>query len=123
MRTVAFAWLALFAFVCHAEAQAQTTQATQTDKTKKQKPAPPPPPQKDPQPLFGGKIPARSSQNTKESATLGFNGIDPSGKVDKRMMAATPKPGDVEKVQNMDAIRPTAAEVVAFAKQGGLKTK
>ena len=66
---------------------------------------------------------ARSSQNTKESATLGFNGIDPSGKVDKKMLAATPKAGDTEKVRNMDATRPTPVEVVAFAKEGGLKTK
>jgi hypothetical protein len=74
-----------------------------------------------PQPLFGGTIPVRSSQNTKESATLGFNGIDPSGKVNQKMLAANPGPSDQEKVRNLDQMRPTRAELTAFAKEGGLK--
>lgn len=121
MRNVVLCRLVLSVFAFIAIAQAQTgTAAQQDDKNKKQQN---PPPKNEPQPLFGGKIPARSSQNTKESATLGFNGIDPSGKVDKKMLAANPKSGDVEKVHNMDAMRPAPADLVAFAKEGGLKSK
>jgi hypothetical protein len=123
LRTLAVFWIGLALFACNpAAALAQSVTAAQDDKTKKSKQQNPPPP-KEPQPLFGGKIPARSSQNTKESATLGFNGIDPSGKVNQKMLAANPSSGDVEKVRNMDATRPTPAEVTVFAKQGGLKAK
>jgi len=92
--------------------------AAPDDSGKKQKE---PPPKQAPQPLFDGKIPVRSSQSTKESATLGFNGIDPSGKVNQRMLAANPRPGDVAQVQNLEQLRPTHAELSAFTKEGGLK--
>ena len=76
--------------------------------------------QPQPTPLFGGKLGVRSSQKTKESATLGFNGIDPSGKVDKQMLATTPSATDQEKVQKMDQNRPTAADLNAFLTEGEL---
>lgn len=76
-----------------------------------------------PTPLFGGKLGTRSSQKTKESATLGFNGIDPSGKVDKKMLAANPKSTDIQRVRNLDAMRPTPSEIAAFVKAEGLKAK
>jgi hypothetical protein len=78
---------------------------------------------KEPAPLFGGQIGIRSSQTTKESATLGFNGIDPSGKVEKTMLAASAGAKDIEQVRRMDAMRPSKIELAAFLKQGGLKTK
>src|SRR5271157_4254513 len=115
MRTLAVCWAALSLLGVIAAAQTQSAPAAPAAQQPQQ--------QQTPQPLFGGKIPARSSQNTKESATLGFNGIDPSGKVDKKVLAANPKPADAEKVKNMDAVRPAPADVVAFAKDGGLKTK
>ncbi len=81
-----------------------------------------PPAQKaEPAPLFGGQLGIRSSEKTKESATLGFNGIDPSGKVDKAMMATTPSDKDRETVANLDKNRPSDSEVEAFIQQGGLK--
>ncbi|HME07299.1 MAG TPA: hypothetical protein VKG25_09620 [Bryobacteraceae bacterium] len=118
MRTLAVCWAALSLLGVIAAAQTQSAPAAQQPQQPQQQQQ-----QQTPQPLFGGKIPARSSQNTKESATLGFNGIDPSGKVDKKVLAANPKPADAEKVKNMDAVRPAPADVVAFAKDGGLKTK
>lgn len=81
-----------------------------------------PPAQKsEPAPLFGGQLGIRSSQKTKESATLGFNGIDPSGRVDKAMMAATPSDKDRETVANLDKSRPPDSDVEEFIQQGGLK--
>jgi hypothetical protein len=76
-----------------------------------------------PAPLFGGQIGTKSSTNTKESATLGFNGVDPSGKVEKKMLGANPTAKDAEAVNNMDSAHPSRTELTAFVKQGGLKSK
>ena len=93
----------------------------QQDSTKKE--APPPSDQKEDAPLFKNKIGARSSKTTKESTTLGFNGIDPSGKVDQKMLATSPTSKDEESMKKMSANRPTAADVKAFLQEGGLNTK
>jgi hypothetical protein len=88
------------------------------------KDTPPPPPKKDePAPLFGGKLGVHSSQNTKESATLGFNGIDPSGKVDQKMLATEATAGDAAKVKQLSDGRPQPAELAVFLTEGGLKKK
>ena len=121
MKTTLFCWLTLFASALVAFGQQQAKPTSDDDKSKKQQDSAAP--SQDPKPLFGGKIPARSSQNTKESASLGFNGIDPSGKVGKQMLAANVKPGDAEKVRAMDAARPAPELVAAFVKEGGLKSK
>jgi hypothetical protein len=75
------------------------------------------------QSLFKNKLGYRSSKGTKESTTLAFNGVDPSGKVDKEMLAKVPTAADTEKVKKMDANRPAAADLKAFLKEGGLKEK
>jgi hypothetical protein len=82
------------------------------------------PPKKDePAPLFGGKLGTRSSQKNKESATLGFNGIDPSGKVDQQMLATSATSEHEAKVKKMAELAPTAADLDAFIKEGGLKKR
>ena len=105
--------LLLFATLAALAVLAAPYQASQTSQDKKKEPAP----------LFGGQIGTRSSKTTKESATLGFNGIDPSGKVDKKMLAASPTALDAAKVRNMDTSRPARTEVAAFLREGGLRTK
>jgi hypothetical protein len=77
----------------------------------------------DSQPLFKKKLGVKSSSTTKESTTLGFNGIDPSGKVDQKMMATTPTAADQEKAKQMSANQPSAADLKAFLQQGGLNAK
>ncbi|MGH9720161.1 MAG: hypothetical protein ACRD8O_08110 [Bryobacteraceae bacterium] len=74
-------------------------------------------------PLFTGKLGIRSSQKTKESATLGFNGIDPSGKVDQKMLATSPSAADQEKVQQMTSNAPTGEDLKTFLTEGGLNAK
>lgn len=74
-------------------------------------------------PLFQKKLGVKSSKTTKESTTLGFNGIDPSGKVDQKMLATTPTAEDQDKVKKMSASKPSAADLKAFVTQGGLNTK
>ena len=89
----------------------------------------PPPPQQDSSqqqsssPLFKNKLGYKSSSTSKESTTLGFNGIDPSGKVDQKMMATTPTGSDQEKVKQMSAQQPTPGELKAFLEKGGLNSK
>jgi hypothetical protein len=93
-----------------------------TEKTEK-KDAPPPSDQKQESPLFTKKLGYKSSKTTKESTTLGFNGIDPSGKVDKKMLATNPGPADEQHVKKMSESRPTAADLKAFQQEGGLNAK
>jgi hypothetical protein len=86
----------------------------------------PPPPadqKQDSTPLFQKKLGYKSSSTTKESTTLGFNGIDPSGKVDQKMLATAPTAADQDKVKKMSANQPSAADLKGFLKQGGLNTK
>jgi hypothetical protein len=106
-------WLVL---ACGGIALAQDT-ATQ------QKQPPPPPKKEEPAPLFGGKIGTRSSQKTKESATLGFNGIDPSGKVDQQMLATSATAEHQAKVKKMADLTPRPAEIDTFIKDGGLNKR
>jgi hypothetical protein len=89
-----------------------------------QKPKDPPPQKKDePAPLFGGKLGTRSSQKTKESATLGFNGIDPSGKVDQQMLSTSATSEHEAKVEKLAESAPKPAELDAFIKEGGLNKR
>jgi hypothetical protein len=88
------------------------------------KDAPPPSEKKqESAPLFQKKLGYTSSKTTKESTTLGFNGIDPSGKVDAKMLATTPGAADQQSVKKMSDSRPTAAELKAFLQEGGLSAK
>ena len=73
--------------------------------------------------LFQNLAGYKGSQTTKESTTLGFNGIDPSGKVDKEMLAKVPTTEDQQKVTLMAQNRPQANDLRAFLQQGGLKQK
>jgi hypothetical protein len=92
------------------------------DKTKKAE-TPPPAEKKERAPLFQGKLGIRSSEQKKDSASMGFNGIDPSGKVDAKMLATTPGAGDKDKVAKLSSSRPTEQELMAFLNEGGLNKK
>jgi hypothetical protein len=83
----------------------------------------PPPADQNSTPLFQKKLDVKSSKTTKESTTLGFNGIDPSGKVDQKMLATSPTAADQDKVKKMSANQPSAADLQGFLKQGGLNAK
>jgi len=115
-------FLLIFAILSAVAAPQQTTQPGR-DAKGKPAPAPKPPPPSQPAPLFNGQLGVRSSQKSKESATMGFNGIDPSGKVERKMLAANPTAANVAQVQGMSALRPDPAVLSAFLKSGGLKAK
>lgn len=83
----------------------------------------PPPADQNSTPLFQKKLGVKSSKTTKESTTLGFNGIDPSGKVDQKMLATTPTGEDQEKVKKMSSAQPAPADLKSFLKEGGLNAR
>ncbi len=73
-----------------------------------------------PTPLFGGSIGLKSSRQTKDSATLGFNGVNPDGTVQKAMLAAAVTPAAVIDTQKVAQITVTPADLVQFLQDGGL---
>jgi hypothetical protein len=73
-----------------------------------------------PTPLFGGTIGLKSSRQTKDSATLGFNGVDPNGQVQKAMLSAAATPADAMKAQQMAQVIITPADLAQFLQDGGL---
>lgn len=73
-----------------------------------------------PTPLFGGTIGLKSSRQTKDSATLGFNGVDPNGQVQKAVLNGAATPADALKAQQILQISVMPAELVQFLQDGGL---
>jgi hypothetical protein len=115
--------LLVLAVAVFATPQSQTNQDKSQSPDKNDKSKPPPPDPNQPAPLFGGQIGTKSSQKTKESASLGFNGIDPSGKVQSSVLSASPSAASVAQVRNLDAKRPKPEELAVFIREGGLKTR
>ena len=75
-----------------------------------------------PAPLFGGSLNVKSSRQTKDTATLGFNGVDDNGQVQKNFLSATPSGTDTSAVQKMAGVVVNPAELDDFIQQGGLNT-
>ena len=73
-----------------------------------------------PTPLFGGSIGLKSSRQTKDSATLGFNGVDPNGQVQKAMLSGAAGPADAIKAQQLAQLNVAPADLVQFLQDGGL---
>lgn len=75
-----------------------------------------------PAPLFGGSLNVKSSRQTKDTATLGFNGVDDNGQVQKNFLSATPSGTDSSAVQKMASVVVNPAELEDFIQEGGLNT-
>jgi hypothetical protein len=73
-----------------------------------------------PKPLFGGQMNLKSSRQSKDTATLGFNGLDPNGQVQKGFLAAAPTSADVAKAQQLTRTGMNPADLTAFMQEGGL---
>jgi hypothetical protein len=116
--------------------QQQGSQQSQTDEKQKKgqtgKDGPPPggtpnantppngPGTEKPAPLFGGSLNIKSSRQTKDTATLGFNGVDDNGQVQKNFLASTATGDDTAKVQRLTTYAVSSAELEEFIQQGGL---
>ena len=73
-----------------------------------------------PTPLFGGSIGLKSSRQTKDSATLGFNGVDPNGQVQKSFLSAAVTPNDALLAQQLGQSAVAPSDLVQFIQDGGL---
>jgi hypothetical protein len=74
-----------------------------------------------PKPLFGGSLGLKSSRQSKDSSTMGFNGLDPQGKVEKSMLATAATNADLVNAKSLIAFAPIQKELDVFTQQGGLK--
>ena len=73
-----------------------------------------------PAPLFGGSLNLKSSRQSKDSATMGFNGVDPNGQVQKSFLSAAANNTDRGKAQQMAAYKVDPQELAQFIQEGEL---
>ena len=78
------------------------------------------PPDDDSAGLFKNKSGYKSSKQSSDSTTLGFNGVDPSGKLNQDVLAKDASAADSAAVARMASRRPNAAALKQFVKAGGL---
>ena len=71
--------------------------------------------------LFQGQSNLKSSRQGKDATVLGFNGIGPSGQVEKKMLESNASSEDEQKAAKLGSYTVNSAEVNAFAEQGKLK--
>jgi hypothetical protein len=75
-----------------------------------------------PRDIMGGKsLGLKSSRQEKDSATMGFNGLDPQGKVEKSMLSASVTNANLVDAKSLVAFVPVQKELDAFVQQGNLK--
>jgi hypothetical protein len=74
-----------------------------------------------PAPLFGS-LNVKSSRQTKDSATLGFNGVDDNGQVQKSFLSAAATGSDTSAVQKLASESVNNTELDQFIQQGDLNT-
>jgi len=95
-------------------------QNNQNQNTPPAKPAPANNNDNKPAPLFGGTVGLKSSRQTKDSASLGFNGVDPNGQVAKSFLTASATGADVAKAQTVGTYKVDPAELNKFIQDGNL---
>lgn len=80
-------------------------------------------PKKDdaPKPLFEGNLGIKSSRQGKDSAALGFNGLDPEGKIEKAALNSPVLKTDMLNAMAIAAYSPTNDELQKFMAEGNLK--
>jgi hypothetical protein len=75
-----------------------------------------------PAPLLKGNIGLKSSRRTNDSATAGFNGLDPQGKVANEVLQASATEDDRAKALGLTNYAPKPEELASFVKEGNLNT-
>ena len=73
-----------------------------------------------PQPLFGGSLNLKSSRQSKDTATLGFNGLDPNGQVQKAALDSPAGAGDTLKAEQVAQYSVAQSEMSTFIEEGKL---
>ena len=90
----------------------QKKQEQKTDEQKKQ--------EQEPAPLFEGKGGLKSSRQTKDSASLGFNGVGPNGEIEQKVLEASPTGTDLQKASEMGNRRVAPDALQLFIVEGQL---
>jgi hypothetical protein len=83
-------------------------------------PQPPPPPPPEPEPMFGGTVTLKTSRQTSQAASAGFNGLDPNGAVLKTSMDSTPGSKDSSAALRLSVYALPSAELQKFIEEGHL---
>jgi len=73
--------------------------------------------------VFTGKISLRSSRQEKETASYGFKGVGPDGRMEQAALNAQPGEMDVIKVARLAINDARPEELAAFLAEGNLRTK
>lgn len=73
--------------------------------------------------VFTGKINLRSSRQEKETASYGFKGVGPDGRMEQAALNAQPGETDYIKVARLAINDARPEELAAFLAQGNLRTK
>ena len=73
--------------------------------------------------VFTGKINLRSSRQEKETASYGFKGVGPDGRMEQAALNAQPSGEDWVKTNQLAAYQLPPEELVAFLAQGGLRPR
>jgi hypothetical protein len=71
-------------------------------------------------PLFKGKLGVRGSSQSKDQATLGFNGVEPNGSLQEAMLKAKPSADDEKKADQVSALAVNPESLDAFIRRGKL---
>lgn len=95
----------------------QTGQQQQPDQAQPSDQPPPPPAAK---PLLTQKVTLRSSHQTRDTATAGFNGVGPDGKIKEALLNANASADAKAKAAQLSLVEADAADLQAFAKEGQL---
>lgn len=74
-----------------------------------------------PKPLFEGNLGIKSSRQGKDSAALGFNGLDPEGKIEKAALNSPVLKTDMVNAMALLAYKPTPEEFNKFVAEGNVK--
>jgi hypothetical protein len=72
---------------------------------------------------FGGTITAKGSKQSKDTATLGFKGVDGNGYVDPDKLKEDPSGDDLRVAQLMSGVKTNPEEAKAFVDNGKLKSR
>jgi hypothetical protein len=87
-----------------------------------QPPVPPPDDSDKPKSVLTGPVAVKSQRTPRDSASAGYKGVDPDGKVDTAQLNTPPTGDDTNKVLQMSVYVVSQSELDAFIKEGKLKT-
>jgi transcription initiation factor TFIID subunit TAF12 len=73
-----------------------------------------------PAPLFCGSLKITKAKQTGDNTSLGFNGLDPNGQIDKAALNGRVTADSMMKVRGLATYHPSPADLARFQQDGGL---